>query len=84
MINNFNIPELRPPVYKAPAERFKVLCYMTNWAFYRKGDAKFVPEQIDTSLCSHIVYAYASLDPETLVAREFDPWADIDNSMRNS
>jgi chitinase len=53
---------------------------MTNWSFYRKGDAKFVPEHIDPNLCTDIIYAFASLDPDKLIAKEFDPWTDIDNS----
>lgn len=58
-----------------------VVCYMTSWAFYRRGDGKFVPENIDTRLCTHIVYAYASLSPDDLIAKEFDPWADITNNL---
>jgi GH18 family chitinase len=58
-----------------------VLCYMTNWAFYRKGDGQFVPEHLDASLCSHIIYSFASLEPDTLTIKEFDPWADIDNGL---
>lgn len=53
---------------------------MTSWAFYRRGEGKFVPEQIDTRLCSHVVYAYASLSPDELIAKEFDPWTDTTNS----
>lgn len=53
---------------------------MTSWAFYRRGDGKFVPEHIDSRLCTHVVYAYATLTPDNLVAKEFDPWADINNS----
>ena len=56
------------------------MCYFTSWAFYRKGDAKFVPEHMDSRLCTHIVYAYASLDPEELTVKPFDNWADIENS----
>lgn len=52
---------------------------MTNWAFYRKGEGKFVPEHIDQRLCTHVIYAFASLDPETLLMKEFDPWTDLDN-----
>jgi chitinase len=61
-------------------EDYKIVCYFTSWAFYRKGDAKFVPEHVDSRLCTHIVYAYASLDPEELVMKPFDSWADIENS----
>ncbi|CAH0555523.1 unnamed protein product [Brassicogethes aeneus] len=59
----------------------KVVCYMTNWSFYRKGEGKFVPEHIDQTLCTHVVYAFSSLDPEKLLLKEFDPWADLDNNL---
>lgn len=57
----------------------KVLCYMSNWAFYRKGDGHFVPEQIDPMLCSVIIYSFASLDPDHLTIRDFDSWVDLEN-----
>ncbi|XP_026329984.1 probable chitinase 10 isoform X2 [Hyposmocoma kahamanoa] len=66
---------------KGKANNKKVVCYMTSWAFYRRGDGKFVPEHIDSRLCTHVVYAYASLTPDNLVAKEFDPWADINNNL---
>lgn len=56
------------------------MCYMSSWSFYRIDGGKFVPEHADTRLCTHIVYVYASLDPAKLIAKEFDPWADFDNS----
>lgn len=59
----------------------KVVCHITNWSFYRKGEGKFVPENLDTSLCTHIIYAYASLAPNELELREFDPWGDIQNQL---
>ncbi|CAH4032079.1 unnamed protein product [Pieris brassicae] len=59
----------------------KVLCYITSWAFYRRGDGKFLPEHIDTRLCTHVVYAYASLSPDELIAKQFDPWADVTNNL---
>lgn len=62
----------------------KVICHMTNWAFYRKDDAQFVPEQIDSKLCTHIVYSFATLDPASLIMKEFDSWADIDNRQLSS
>ena len=58
----------------------RIACYMTSWALYRKGDGKFVPEHLDSSLCTDIVYAFAGLNPETLLIQPFDPWADIENS----
>nr|CAI5856018.1 unnamed protein product [Callosobruchus analis] len=59
----------------------KVVCYVTSWSFYRKSGAKFVPENIDQRLCTHVVYAFASLDPERLQIKEFDAWADLNNNL---
>ena len=59
---------------------YRVVCYYTNWAWYRKGVGKYVPEDIDPRLCTHIIYAFATLDPNTLQIKVFDTWADIDNS----
>jgi len=58
----------------------RVVCYVASWALYRKEDGKFVPENLDSRLCTDIVYAFAGLSPETLMIHTFDPWADIDNS----
>uniref|UniRef100_A0A182QY58 chitinase n=1 Tax=Anopheles farauti TaxID=69004 RepID=A0A182QY58_9DIPT len=66
---------------KAATNEYKVLCHMTNWGFYRKGEAQFVPEHLDPSLCTHIIYSFATLDPATLTMKEFDSWADLDNNM---
>jgi len=62
----------------------RVACYITSWALYRKGDGKFVPEHLDSSLCTDIVYAFAGLNPETLLIQTFDPWADIENSEHDN
>lgn len=35
---------------------------------------------MDPRLCTHIVYAYASLDPNELKIKPFDMFADIDHS----
>lgn len=60
---------------------YRVVCHITNWSFYRKGEGKFVPENLDASLCTHIIYSYATLEPEELELREFDPWGDIENQL---
>jgi chitinase len=57
-----------------------LVCYFTNWAWYRSEKGKFVPEDIDEKLCTHIVYGFAILDPYTLLIKSHDPWADFDNS----
>lgn len=59
----------------------KIVCDITNWSFYRKGEGKFVPENLDTSLCTHIIYSYATLAPNEFELTEFDPWGDIENQL---
>jgi len=53
----------------------KVICYFPDWAGYRLGAGKFVPSNIDASLCTHIVYAFAKLDVTNIAVA--DTWADI-------
>ena len=59
----------------------KVVCYYTNWAWYRQGIGKYKPEDIDWSLCTHINYGFAVLDPNRLEMTAHDSWADIDNDF---
>ena len=60
-------------------DEFKVVCYFTNWAWYRQGGGKFLPEDIDADLCTHIVYGFAVLNRQTLTIQPHDSWADLDN-----
>ena len=63
---------------------YKVVCYFTNWAWYRPGIGKYKPEDIDYKLCTHIVYGFAVLDSNNLIMKTHDSWADIDNSKMHS
>lgn len=56
-----------------------VVCYFTNWAWYRAGVGKFMPENIDPTLCTHIIYAFASLNATDYTIMPSDSWADLDN-----
>merc|ERR1712106_927658 len=57
---------------------YKIVCYFTNWATYRQGGGgKFDPEDIDTNICTHIVYGFAVLDQNTLLVKSHDPYADL-------
>lgn len=58
----------------------KVVCYFASWSWYRYGDGKFAPEYIDRSLCTHIIYAFASLDPNDLTITSGNEWEDFENS----
>lgn len=59
---------------------YKVVCYFTNWAWYRQGVGKYLPSDIDPDLCTHIVYGFAVLNGDQLIIKPHDSWADFDNS----
>lgn len=69
------------PVYTPLSGDFKIVCYFTNWAWYRPGIGKYTPDNIDTDLCTHVVYGFAVLDYSNLVIKTHDSWADLDNSF---
>ena len=62
-------------------EGYKVVCYFTNWAWYRPEGGKYQPRDINEDLCTHIVYGFAVLDPITLTIKAHDSWADFDNGI---
>lgn len=57
----------------------KVVCYYTNWSQYRNDKAKFFPENIDVTLCTHLVYAFAKISDGVLAPFEWNddstPWS---------
>ncbi|CAF1633675.1 unnamed protein product [Didymodactylos carnosus] len=44
----------------------RVVCYYANWSLYREAMPILYPDQIDPTLCTHIHYAFADIDPLTL------------------
>jgi chitinase len=64
-----------------PNSEFKVVCYFTNWAWYRQGPGKYLPSDIDPDLCTHIVYGFAVLNGDQLIIKPHDTWADFDNKF---
>ncbi|XP_071530248.1 uncharacterized protein Cht6 isoform X5 [Panulirus ornatus] len=55
----------------------KVVCYYTNWSVYRKGLAKYTPQNINPYLCTHLVYAFGGLTDEFEI-KPFDSYQDIE------
>ena len=48
------------------------VCYHTNWSQYRPDAEKFMPEDIDPSLCTHIIYSFAKISNNHLKAFEWN------------
>ncbi|XP_078054038.1 acidic mammalian chitinase-like [Mustelus asterias] len=40
---------------------YNLVCYYTNWAQYRVEGGKFLPENVDPCLCTHLIYAFANM-----------------------
>ena len=57
----------------------RIVCYYSNWSQYRPDEGKFFPEDLDPSLCTHIIYAYAKVI-EVEVGWGIGPteWNDLD------
>ncbi|KAK4874891.1 hypothetical protein RN001_014251 [Aquatica leii] len=70
VINRIRKPNKRIGLKSAATDRnsrpAQVFCYMTSWSQKRPGLGKFAPENIDPKLCTHIVYAFATLKDHKL------------------
>ncbi|KAH8257943.1 hypothetical protein KR038_003363 [Drosophila bunnanda] len=55
-------------------------CYWGTWANYRPGDGKFVPSDIDPSLCTHISYTFFGIS-DAGEFKSLDTWLDMDDGL---
>jgi len=50
------------PNNNVPVDRYRKVCYYTNWAQYRRTpEGKYFPENLDPNLCTHVIYAFSNL-----------------------
>ncbi|NWZ22711.1 CHIA chitinase, partial [Asarcornis scutulata] len=47
-------------------------CYFTNWAQYRPGLGKYMPDNIDPCLCDHLIYAFAGMSNNEITTYEWN------------
>ena len=40
------------------------VCYYTSWTQYRPGAGRFLPENVDPFLCTHVVFAFAVINDQ--------------------
>ncbi|XP_066480273.1 chitinase-3-like protein 1 [Tiliqua scincoides] len=51
---------------------YKLVCYFTSWSQYRQDQGSFVPDAIDPNLCTHLIYAFANVEDDKIVATEWN------------
>lgn len=54
------------------AGEYKRVCYVTNWSQYRPGVGRYLPKDTDAALCTHLVYAFASMEGNRLKPYEWN------------
>jgi hypothetical protein len=70
--------KIEEPETKIDERAGKILvCYLGSWANYRLGEGKFVMEDIDANLCTHLVYGFTKLENNRITP--FDPWLDLED-----
>lgn len=48
----------------------QILCYLTSWSAKRPSAGRFMPDNIDANLCTHIIYAFATLKDHKLAEND--------------
>ncbi|XP_076044172.1 chitinase-3-like protein 1 [Oratosquilla oratoria] len=54
-----------------------ITCYFSSWAVYRPGPGKFDVEDVDPTLCTHLVFGFAGLSNHTWEIEVLDPWNEL-------
>jgi len=61
---------------------YKVVCYYSSWANYRPGKGKFIPSDIDPTQCTHIIYAFATMNSTSYGLEMGDSWIDGPDGLK--
>lgn len=57
-----------------------MVCYVGTWAVYREKRGSFTLENIDPTLCTHLIYSFAGLNVTHDSIRALDPWQDLNEN----
>jgi len=57
-----------------------VVCYVSTWSVYRVGRGSWSLDDLDPTLCTHLVYAFAGLDNRTNTIRSLDEYRDLEDN----
>ena len=63
---NYSSSEIKHDFKSEQQNQQRRVCYFANWAPYRGLNPPLYPDDIDPTLCTHIHYAFAKIDPNTL------------------
>lgn len=58
--------------FSHPGSSYILSCYFTNWAQYRPPPTIYMPTNIDPCLCTHLLYAFATITNGKLATYEWD------------
>ena len=57
-----------------------IMCYFGSWSTYRWASGHFDVEDIDPFLCTHLVFGFAGLDPDSYTIRALDPYNELEEN----
>ena len=57
-----------------------IMCYFGSWSTYRWASGHFDVEDIDPFLCTHLVFGFAGLDPDSYTIRALDPYNELEDN----
>ncbi|XP_018570657.1 acidic mammalian chitinase [Anoplophora glabripennis] len=65
----------------ASASAKNIVCYFASWTVYRPGNGKFDVENIDPSLCTHIMFGFIGITTEGKISI-LDGWESNDDGLK--
>ncbi|CAH1790208.1 unnamed protein product [Owenia fusiformis] len=69
------------PIISAQRQGFRRVCYFASWSIHREvEEARFDIDYIEPDLCTHLIYAFAKIDPTSLTLTPWDE-TDINNGV---